>query len=151
YKRIFSASSSNAVLVYQMGKVGSSSISESLSKSAHMHTLYGNPPCKVLLDMERRGIWKLLGIIYDFLRRTTIRFRREVKIITVIRDPIERNVSMFFQDFPFWYIAYRKDNQSVSRFSDSSLIEDMYEDVFPHSYVDSWFDKEIKRLTGIDV
>jgi len=116
-----------------------------------MHTLYGNPPCKVLFDLERKGLWFFLGYFYDLLRRLVIRRRREVKIISVIRNPIERNVSMFFQDFPYWYIDYRKRNRSVSRFSDASVVKDMYETVFPHSYVDEWFDKEIKRLSGIDV
>jgi len=150
-RRIYLASKSDAVLVYQMGKVGSSSLGESIRDSANMHTLYGNPPCRILLDLERRGWWFFLGGVYDFVRRVSIRMRKDVKIITLVRSPVERNVSMFFQDFPYWYVDYRSKNRGVSRFSDETMVEDMYESVFPHDYVNSWFDKEIKRLTGIDV
>ena len=151
YHRVFSASSSSSVLIYQMGKVGSSTLGESIPGATNMHTLYGNPPCKVLFDLERRGIWSVLGYFYDLLRQLAIKFRKEVKIITVIRDPIARNISMFFQDFPYWYIEYARRNRRVNRFSDDAVVEAIYEKVFPHDYVDTWFDREIKRLTGIDV
>jgi hypothetical protein len=32
--------------------------------------------------------------------------RREVCVIVPVRSPAERNISMFFQDLPFWYAHY---------------------------------------------
>lgn len=152
YNRIVETTRQGSVLVYQMGKVGSSSIEASLPNAAHLHTLYANPPCDEVLRVERPTVvMKLFGVLYDWLRRVAVYRRGEVKIITVIRSPVERNVSMFFQDFPFWYLKYRRVCPTVSRFSDEAMINDMYEKVFPHDYVDTWFDKEIRRLTGIDV
>lgn len=151
YSRVFSASAVNAIFIYQMGKVGSSTLDDSIPGAVHLHTLYGNPPCKVLIDLERRGLWRGVGFLYDLLRRLAIRLRSEIRIITVIRDPVQRNVSMFFQDFPYWYVEYARHNRSAYRSSDASLVESIYASVFPHEYVDEWFDLEIKRLTGIDV
>ena len=149
YRRIMSSSESDAVLVYQMGKVGSTSLTASIEGAVHLHTLYANPPCKELLKLERATLpMKVLGFFYDLIRQYAVKLRKEVKIITVIRTPVERNVSMFFQDLPYWYVKYKRSNPDVSRFSNGGDIEAMYEDVFPHSYPDEWFDKEIKRLTG---
>jgi hypothetical protein len=151
YKRILDSISGSPVLVYQMGKVGSSSVGASIPRSAHLHTLYGNPPCEAVYDTERRGFMMVAGWVYDFIRRVVIRSRKDVKIISIIRTPIERNVSMYFQDFPYWYVRHRKEHPEISRFSGGTLVEDIYVKTFPHMYVDEWFDKEIRRLTGIDV
>ena len=152
FNRIKASVKTDSILVYQMGKVGSTTLVESIPGAVHLHTLYINPPCKELLKIERPDFFmKMVGFCYDLLRQFAVKFRKDVKIITVIRNPIERNVSMFFQDLPYWYVKYRRLCPNASRFSDVDVIQDMFEKVFPHEYPDLWFDKEIKRLTGIDV
>ena len=80
--------SNNDVLVYQMGKVGSSSIKKTLVKAGfsvkHFHYAAGT-------SWDRRNRPKgIFGVsrLRDF----------HGKIITLTRDPISRNISAFFQN-----------------------------------------------------
>lgn len=140
------------VLVYQMGKVGSSTIEKSIEGSFHYHTLFRNPPCPPAFKVRRRGLRKVWRFLVDFLVLLLIKSRKKVKIITLIRDPRARNVSMLFQDLPFWYVEYFKRTNATARTADGSdIIKRIYKEVFPHEYSVEWFDKEIFRLTGIDV
>jgi hypothetical protein len=140
------------ILVYQMGKVGSSSLEASLNHAVHTHTLYGNSPCNVGELQRKPGIkgW-LLRQIKFFLRRRFLLSRDEVKIITVVRDPVKRNFSMFFQELSYWVVDYINKNDPDMRYIDKNFLYDVYRESFDHYYCLEWFDKEIKRLTGIDV
>ncbi len=87
----------------------------------------------------------------SFLKRRAIKSRDKIKIITLVRDPYSRNVSMFFQDIAHWIYNYiGQDNHDIRDDNDNFLF-DVYLDSFDHEYTDSWFDKEILRFTGIDV
>lgn len=147
----------STVLVYQMGKVGSTSLEESLPGSIHAHTFYSNFTCEpharqVLNSWWQRAQWR----IGEFFKRAAIRSRKKVKIISLVRDPYARNVSMFFQDLPHWLCRHMTreagrgvffDNRSVSM----SHLFDAFDNAFDHYYGEAWFDKELFRLTGVDV
>jgi hypothetical protein len=134
-----------------MGKVGSSSIENSIDDALHFHTLFRNPPCPPRFRRRRLGIKWLLGYIKDVVTLLFIKTRRKVKIITLIRNPVERNISMLFQDFPYWYMEYMEQDGKSARSNDAGNVRDVYVSSFPHDYPAKWFDLEIKKLTGIDV
>ena len=103
----------NKIFIYQMGKVGSTSLEESIENSVHMHTLYSNSECWV----REAQLWGLLSPLQKIKRyvgskldRMIIRSNNEVKIITLVRDPVARDVSMFFQRLPYWYTHYLNAN-----------------------------------------
>lgn len=145
-------SDENNILVYQLGKVGSSTLETSIPNSIHTHMLYGNSPCHVHLSQRRRGIIrKTYGLVGDFFKRLAILHRDEIKIITLVRTPIERNISMFFQDLAHWIYEYTGKGNHDSRYSDNKYLEGVFYDSFDHLYIDRWFDVELKRFTQIDV
>jgi len=123
------------VLVYQMGKVGSSSVTHSLSRQypgVVLQAHYFKPNHK---DWRVRRLyhWVMSGA-------------NPLYIISLTREPIGRNVSAFFQNFQnHTGVPYHKSNFSLeelkaiflSRFADGRPIR--------------WFDKNIKENFGIDV
>jgi len=145
-------SNENNILIYQMGKVGSTTLEETIPKSIHLHSLYANWPCSVFFEQRRKGILKRLkGSLSDLLRRIAIKRRDKIKIITIVRDVYSRNVSMYFQNLQHWLYKYAEDYRYDNRFENIENLYDAFDKVFDHNYALSWFDKEIKRFTNIDI
>ena len=140
------------ILIYQMGKVGSTTIENSVENSLHLHTLYNNTPCWVHQKIRRPGILgKLIVNTGNFIKRVAINRRKRVKIITMVREPISRDISMFFQNLPYWYIEYVNTNKIDIREGGIEFLKEVFDESFDHEYQLKWFDREIKKLTGIDI
>lgn len=140
------------ILIYQMGKVGSTTIEAAIDNSEHMHSLYFNEPCGVRGKTVRLTLSKTIRkIIVLPVKRFFIKRRSVVKIITVVRDPVARNISMFFQDIHYWLVEFDNNNIYDTRQEGMEYIYKAFLSAFDHDYYDRWFDSEIKRFTGIDV
>jgi hypothetical protein len=125
------------VLIYQFGKVGSTSIQDSLLPRwpglvVHAHTIN-----------QRDGEPAQVKAVREVLQRAEER----VFIITTVRDPIARNISAFFQNFER---ETGSCDTEAYRFSVQSLIE-LFLEKFPHDTPLKWFDNNLKVSTGIDV
>ena len=154
-----------------MGKVGSQTIYQSLKSSKldlplfHVHVLtaegihweehsyFGDEPW-----YQRKSQWPTTQHILNshYLRRKLGRgkFSQKLKVITLVREPIARNISAFFQTIdqriPNFYEEFSNKTIGVS-----DLIEIFYNDFtarfeafeFPYD----WFDKELKTSLGIDI
>ncbi|UTW02471.1 hypothetical protein KDX31_14060 [Amphritea atlantica] len=145
-------------LIYQMGKVGSDAVCGAIGDDCveHIHTLYGgNPNDKYL---QRNNI---KAPVYDFIYYGIKRFllrlgakNKKLKVITLVRDPISRDPSMFFQDLDGYVHQKRKESYSdyisFNTGGVSRLIS-LYEEVYDFEYGLSWFERELKRYTGIDI
>lgn len=139
------------ILIYQMGKVASTTIASSLIElgfsNEHVHYYSKNAVHYFYNDSMRKRAHKP-----DPLMRLCFRLRRkEITIFTMMRDPIARNISMVFHELPHIldihitrspYEAYREINKLIDIFLDKY----MYSDI-----VTEWFDKELKYYTGIDI
>ena len=101
---LFSYMLYDSVLIWQPGKVGSSSVFRSLVerniRCNHLHHLAAN----VNLNVKKNSIWNKLqpyqklnqrGDISSFLLNGSER----MKIISLVRDPIGRSISHYFQYF----------------------------------------------------
>jgi hypothetical protein len=140
------------ILIYQMGKVGSTTIENSIPNSIHLHTLYNNPPCWIHQKIRRPGIiGQFIIEVGDFIKRIAIKQRKNIKIISMVRNPLNRDISMFFQNLPYWYIHHVHKNQIDIREDGVEFLEEVFSESYDHNYQLEWFDKEIKRLTGIDI
>ena len=140
------------ILIYQMGKVGSTFIEKNLNNTANIHTLYSNHPCPYNHSVGYLAVRRwCTEKIYEIIKKTIIKSRKKTKIITIYRDSAERNISMFMQDFPFWYTLAMRDGIINGKMEDKDLPYTIFKRKFPHEYPYSWFDKELKRLTGIDI
>lgn len=139
------------ILIYQMGKVGSTSLQAMVPGSIHLHNLYDNHPCPPRRDRHVAGWQQRLGRnASQAVRRLAIRRRRRIRIITLVRDPYQRNVSMFFQNLPHWLAAF-DGGQHSNRAGSTDLVARAFNEAFNHDYVAEWFDRELRRFTGIDV
>jgi len=140
------------ILIYQMGKVGSTTILKSLRDYGvnpvyHIHSMniqnikmkkeefkdkgppYGTPPKH--LDKYKK-------------LRPILKENRSVKIISLVREPIWRNISGFFQNLPK-YISKEK------RRKDLSYLEKIFfRDYDRHDRPEKWFDREIKEVIGME-
>jgi hypothetical protein len=83
---------------------------------------------------------------FEEVYRKVFKRKKKVKIIRLVRDPISRNISAFFEN-----LKYKLDsNASLNDLNISDLIERFLKE-YPHSVPLDWFDNEMKNVTGIDV
>lgn len=123
------------VLVYQMGKVGSSSVYRSLSSQyagvvGHSHVFRA--------DHHR----PLVRRLYDHVMVNS----QPLKVISLTREPVGRNVSAFFQNFEqFTGVPFQQSEFSVEE------LRDIFLQNYPHRIPLTWFDNNILSNFGIDV
>lgn len=160
------------VLIYQMGKVGSTTVELALKESDlkreiyHFHTL--DPSIvSAHIDERRRFLdtdreWSLRRAwLSEYISEQTIenQTKRKWDVITLVRDPVSRNVGTFFQHLDVC-------NDSESSWSVRSIeydfeIEFSREDLTPlvdlffercrHDNALIFFEREFERLFGLDV
>lgn len=140
------------ILVYQMGKVGSTSLTHALKTSVErpifkVHRLNPIRIRKVVgrLQAEHREVpWDLRfgGQIY----RRLIAPGRHCQIISLVRDPIERNISGYFE---FLDNRYRTRDAHAKQ-PLAKLLEDFLSN-YNQNFALDWFDLEMKAVFGLDV
>ena len=170
----FRSKRQSPILIYQIGKVGSSTIRKSLDQLNlnrpiyHVHFL-----TKDLVDQtedKRKPYFRtekhsLLTRpwLYQFLRKkieSNLQNKRW-KIISLTRDPIARNISAFFENLEItvlnsgdkfqirsdiWNIAPR-----IIKHDNIQELIMLFFDKFYHFDAMEFFDREIKGVFGIDV
>jgi hypothetical protein len=145
-----------------MGKVGSSSIHDSLKRLKldrpifHVHHFHPNSIQirETLLrevfgsheSVNRFGIYEANFVMKHVLQRPY----KKLKIISLVRDPVARNLSSFFENhdifIPNCIQLYR-----AGRIGVPEITRQYLEKFHEHTYPLSWFDDEMKRVFGIDV
>ena len=94
-----------------MGKVGSTSIYNSLKKDKyisgniyHIHRLNHNSIEKIKINYVKKKL-KVPGHIKtsEYVLDNIIKECKNAKIITTIREPISRNISAYFQNFELMF------------------------------------------------
>ena len=122
------------ILIYSMGKVASSSVDRTLKKcgynTKHFHYYEGD------YNSEESSVYSQMNLVS--LKN------HDVKIVTLTRDPIARNISAFFQNID-------KFCSIEEGMPDLSTLLDVFHSKYNHKIPLEWFDKEFKKNTGIDV
>ena len=147
------------ILVYQMGKVGSSAIYHTLLRNLrsypvyHLHFLSDNG-ISWLETRFRNNKSILPGLHYynaKYVRKHLARWKEEgrVFVVTMVREPIIRNVSAFFQSINAYIPDFAVPNE-ISNDYIKHLI-DIFLDKFDHNFPLDWFDQEINTVFEIDV
>jgi hypothetical protein len=170
------------LLIYQMGKVGSSTILRSLKAVESISSAYSiyhihwlNPERlrqeeRLYKTAARRNPVKSVSrkrFYQDYVwvgqqlsKRISNNRKHPWKIITMVRDPIARNVSSFFQNLET-LLSY--DYRENLRFRTMEDVASELQQLFLQNYLDerflseidadplSWFDQELKPTFGIDV
>jgi hypothetical protein len=138
-------------VLYQMGKVGSTAIQHILSTKGiwvlHIHSLNRD----VLLKNKR--MWEESGrpippnVVHGLeLESVLHQIQDHIKVITLVRDPIARDVSVFFQN-SFLIRPWERE------FKDGDLegARDAFLQRANSNFTLNWFDAEMKRFLDIDV
>lgn len=142
---------SRSVIVLTMGKVGTLTICNSLEqigfRHAHPHSLYYTRPGVHFLDI-RLTLWQRIWYTYKTVTKRLKVFiwsalSSEIMIITGVRDPFSRAISAYFEQSH--YFGGVPDDWSFSE------IKEDFEKRACITATTTWFDKEIRRFSGIDV
>ena len=130
----------DTILVYQMGKVGSSTIHYSIKqaglKSIQFHRYFFSNNEKSIRT-PRRLITRL-KTIFSVKKCMS---HNKIKVITVFRDPLSRNISSFFQNL----------TSSQQKLDTEELITQFESNKKINRTVVSWFKDEFEKLTGVDI
>ena len=149
------------ILIYQMGKVGSTSVYKSLKRSAAKHPIFHihwlskegliratklnddiNDP---IFDMHLRRC-RLLRSKYDTNRA------KKWKFITLVRDPIDREISNVFQDIEIFHRHLINDKKQVNLDDTLALVKKKIErNILDIDYCLTWFDKEFNQALLFNV
>ena len=140
------------VLVYQPGKVASSTVTHTLCQCPELsvfqlHALIpdvidgfidrqlklGMKPTKCLI--RGQVIWEEL----------IAKKRAPFRVITLVREPIERNVSAYFQRFPEFFPGKTPDEIP------DQVLDDTFLECFDHRNIVEWNDEELYRALGVDL
>lgn len=150
------------VLVYQMGKVGSQSVAASLSEqfpeAAVFHFHYLDPETLVFTRRKARfsgraypgdDCWISLFVKEHLLDRSG---RGPLRVITLTRDPVARNLSGFFQSLNYWAPDLYASLEAAADLKDlyPSLRERFLKE-YHHDWALDWFENELGRQLGLDV
>ena len=140
-----------SVIVLTMGKVGTLTICNSLDRigfrHVHPHSLYFTRPGVHFLDIQLTPAQKVWYAYKTFTKRLKVKIwslvSSEIIIITGARDPFSRAISAYFEQSHYF-----------GGVPDHWGFDEIREDFEKRAFVDAtttWFNKEIKRFSGIDV
>lgn len=144
-------------LIYTMSKVASTAVSEALRAIEglgvyQIHMLSGKTIRDVREFLRERGIQMFdKGIdrheyISRVITKEWIEPGHPIRVVSLVREPIARNVSSYFELLDhLWQTKRAHENISLDR-----LLEEFHEK-FPHERSLEWFDEELKTVLGIDV
>jgi hypothetical protein len=131
----------NQPIIHNMGKVGSIAVQIALKKTHNIKTIHAHS-----IMHEGQYITDKPILIKAVKNKDSI---RNWTVITLVRDPIARNLSSFFRGIQKYALEYRRATNEDFRKA--------FEKNFKHGGRDlhrlglRWFDEEIKALYGIDV
>lgn len=164
------------LLIYQMGKVGSKTVDKSLRALGmgmpifHIHFLtedlmdfYEEKRRKFFRTQQEPELFRIW--MYRYLSKVVGRRldHRKWKVVTLIRDPIARNISSFFETLqvesgePDGLYKISADIRSPYSFDimvhidDFSELIELFIEKFNHETPLIFFDEQIKSVLGIDV
>jgi len=142
------------ILVYQMAKVGSSSIAEALEERKlavfHLHRMNREHLERMRAKRAELG-WHLAplpahDVLGPILRERLVDRGRSVKVITLVRDPIARNFSSYFEHLDrIWH------RQNAHESVPMEELHRGFVERFPHEEALTWFDDELRPVFGVDV
>ena len=145
------------IIIITPGKVGSSSVWSTLKKETnnavyHIHQLSKEGVEGGIsrnLNSARKSR-PLHLIIAKQLRKRLKRYDGDMYIITLVREPISRVVSSFFQNTELYKNEVENKKLKIDIEESKKIVTTMLQNNICGE-VEQWFDKEIKENFGIDV
>lgn len=147
------------IIIYQMGKVGSSTIYNSLIHTSlanpvlHLHFLSPDLP-KHRKAHKQAGIYPFPYHLYlgEATRKVISKYRNfPIKIISLVRDPIAFHISNLFQNPSFAKKLVVNDAGFINVDKATEYLENSLKNPDTFSYIFEWFDRELKTVFDIDI
>lgn len=137
------------ILIYTMGKVGSSTIKKNLTEQYpwvtvfHVHFLSDHWVKEILPNEDPffHGNIREAESIYNYLKKNP---GTKIKIITLTREPLVRDISDIFQNW-----KGRLKGKTITDLTLEEIKSDF--DRNQHEYTLNWFDTEFKNYLGFDI
>ena len=145
------------IVVHSMGKVGSTSIEKTLKEMNldipiyHTHFLNHDRLESHIKRLKDRNspILEHLKVSQHLTKElSTGPKNKKWKIVTLVRDPIARNISAFFENGDKYYSNFLEECQSGK--SNVELLTQDFMRKYAHDIPLTWLDEEIKKVFGID-
>lgn len=139
------------VLIYSMGKVGSLSLYHSIQAQTNLPVFHIHSLNQERIDWEyeacrAKGWWPDSKNPGALIYEKKIQNKQAASVITTIREPIERNVSAFFEVFRYYNKVEASNYQG-----NTSFLQEQFLKLVPHDYPLTWLDEELKKMLRIDV
>lgn len=143
------------LLIYSIGKVGSSTVYNSFKKSKHSFSpvfhIHSLNPKRIEEQKEyyRKSVRK--SVPFHLLQSTVIaeeldNYKGHLKVFTLIREPIGRELSSVFQD-SFNFTKSKEISKSLFIKVINKKLASLIEMLPEHE----WFERELKTVLGIDI
>ena len=151
-----------------MGKVGSSSLAKSLRKSINDYEIYQihfltkefiervNKQYREASKVRNQVIIETHFLASKYLAKIISQKStcKKFKVISIVRDPIARNISSFFQAFPIYFADEYVTMQNTSLTNNDKiklLIELFIKKFDRHNVPLEWFDIHMQPVFNIDI
>lgn len=147
------------VLVYQPGKVGSSSVCNSLAiqgiSSTHVHMLTSNFICDLIPELAWIPNMEVKKIIEKASKLCVdkILSSKNIKIITIVREPIIRDYSqtMYHMNEVDKNFYLKDSKMLVDQCVEGMVKRSTQNGKLKFGYQFEWFNKELKEVFDIDI
>ena len=131
------------VLIYQMGKVASTSIYSSLQTLRGFGVFHTHRLNYDLNQIDTEDVHRENDIE---IRQRIVETDYPISIISLVREPISRNLSAYFQNIH----RYFPGQERYKEIATDELIRAFF-DKFDQDEPLTWFDREFQGMLGIDV
>lgn len=147
------------ILIYQPGKVGSVTVCNSLSKVGvnitHVHMLKDHYIYDLIPELAWKPDKQELEMICESSASCIEKIKKEEKnkIITLVREPISRDYSLFFYHLKELYqYGYLSKSDSIADACMEGMIRRAtLNGICKYGYEFEWFNHELKEVFGVDV
>ncbi|MBV8519429.1 MAG: hypothetical protein JO197_18705 [Acidobacteria bacterium] len=137
-----------------MAKVGSTAVLEALQRRRlrpyHVHRMNAEHIARMLAGRRAKGWYEAPLQPHDrygpLLRESIIRRGKRVRVVTLVRDPIARNLSSYFEHLD----AIWSTRDAHEKIAMDELCRGFFER-YTHDEPLTWFDDELLPVLGIDV
>lgn len=146
------------IIIFQAGKVGSRSVFGALKRLQlphpvhHVHHLMKLDELERVLRSSRASPAASLGqitrdrqVLREIERNPGIRWN----VVSLVRDPVARNISLFFQEMDEYHPGIQA--QHAARTHRLDTIRDAFFNRHAKYGSDGWFDEQLKPVFGVDV
>lgn len=146
------------VIVLTIGKAASTSVYHSLSNQTSYHTFHIH--CLSKSGLHRQIIFHKEHDsgrippnvrVAKFFRKNLLNFKGNLKIIVIVRSPVDRLISAIFQHYERFKLDSFKTEKDKGYFRTLEFIKHKVEQNDVWNEFDVWFQEEINQSFGIDV